>query len=414
MRMKTNTLGFALSLLLMAPVWAGEGTPDPDFHLDQPRNGSTISGVSPALAWSIKTRPQKFRLQVSDKRDFSDLKVNEEFLGNFLTFNTDDLAENTKYFWRVIAIDQGGGRRVPNPSLATFTTGIKEEAPEPKPRTPGIIRGLQSSGFRLGRTYLDTQKSLDESNAATLSFSKSAGDDSVFSTEFALAYAPANSAGNAQSKRSGDLYFYFLPSIEANLTSAETEATDAIKSRATFRIYHSSKASPAEQARQIFDNEAYLISFRHEASQSFDFQTLAAELQVLPTKKRWHMGQARPLFGSKNVRFRWQPVLGVDLGSTIAGATPAENGEVIRLLGRAKADFILKRFLGVENVVVFVDNSFYHLPNAIGRQDFNYLSSGIEFPLNDFISLVASYKVGREAPTFQKVEVIGASIGVKF
>ncbi len=166
------------------------------------------------------------------------------------------------------------------------------------------------------------------------------------------------------------------------------------------------------------DNVFYLLSLKHEADQAYRKQALSGEFLLTLNRYRSSIGQLRPPVTATSdppVRFGWRPYIGAEVGRVIEGAEePEEDRTLLRLLTRVHAELRLREFLGVTDVVLFADDEFYHLPLASGRDTFNVVESGAEFPLTDNVSFVLSYRVGRAAPLFEKEETFSGSVGVKF
>jgi hypothetical protein len=75
--------------------------------LSAPATGSTNQALNPALTWNTANRAASYTLQVSTASNFSNTVVNQS--GITSTNKTmNGLANNTKYYWRVMATNAGG------------------------------------------------------------------------------------------------------------------------------------------------------------------------------------------------------------------------------------------------------------------------------------------------------------------
>ncbi|KAB2908653.1 MAG: S8 family serine peptidase [Ignavibacteriales bacterium] len=86
-----------------------------------PEHNSKNISVKPTVDWQGDSYAQKYWLRVSKNALFSNLVFNDSTITqNYHTI--DSLAEQTKYYWRVVAINQAGSS-APSPS-SIFTTGL--------------------------------------------------------------------------------------------------------------------------------------------------------------------------------------------------------------------------------------------------------------------------------------------------
>jgi hypothetical protein len=116
--------------------------------------------------------------------------------------------------------------------------------------------------------------------------------------------------------------------------------------------------------------------------------------------------------------FRWRPFVGMDVGNNLrVGTSKEEKGTVFRLFGRVKLEVAfdgLANLLGLRNVNLFCDDTFFYLPLEDQAKRHNYLTSGIDFYLTSQVALSLRYSVGADAPTFVHARTFSTNIGVQF
>lgn len=273
-----------------------------------------------------------------------------------------------------------------------------------------LFEALSHSGFTLKRALSGP----DKGEAAAFSFLRTAGKDTVFTADFALSWSPRGSR------------FEFDPfdlslqtSVEGKLTSDESEAEDAWRLRASI-IGDTSQLG-------IFDSTYTSLSAKFESDQDLDTQKLTGELLFTPTLRRIALGKGWPpalLDPSGRVKrypplqFLWRPFIGLDVGHTVDKGESAETEDtVLRLIGRGRAQILLNFFaqaMGLREASIFVDNTFYFLPLEDKDDTHNFLVAGLQFQVTKDVTIGLTYKVGEEAPNFEKIETFGATIGIRF
>jgi hypothetical protein len=82
----------------------GEPVPLPAPMLQAPANGSTVTSLTPILAWSASTSGATYRLQVANDANFSNLIIDQQNLAG-LSYGVPEhkLTEGQTYYWKVRA-----------------------------------------------------------------------------------------------------------------------------------------------------------------------------------------------------------------------------------------------------------------------------------------------------------------------
>jgi hypothetical protein len=92
-----------------SPVWSFTTAiqpPDVPF-LAYPKDGSLNISVDTLLIWEHAARAHSYHVQLSNDPDFSDMTIDSSDINN-LYLSVAGLDSNTTYYWRVLAINEGG------------------------------------------------------------------------------------------------------------------------------------------------------------------------------------------------------------------------------------------------------------------------------------------------------------------
>ena len=74
-----------------------------------PATGSTVSNLTPRLAWNASTGATSYGLQVATESTFTSLVVNQTGIANtYYDLPLGELNSNTRYYWRVNASNAAG------------------------------------------------------------------------------------------------------------------------------------------------------------------------------------------------------------------------------------------------------------------------------------------------------------------
>ncbi|KAF0146765.1 MAG: fibronectin type III, partial [Ignavibacteria bacterium] len=92
--------------------------------LAYPSNGQINTSKSIVLYWNLNSYATSYSIQVSTQSDFSNFVINQSGIVN-TNYTVSALENNSRYFWRVIAINNYGNS-LPS-STWSFTTGPKSE-----------------------------------------------------------------------------------------------------------------------------------------------------------------------------------------------------------------------------------------------------------------------------------------------
>lgn len=107
-----------------------------EVSLEAPANGSTVSSLTPILAWASNYADASFRLQVSTDSNFQDLIMDQSGLSSpSYTISEGKLSEGQTYYWKVNA-SKGG--QVSNWSATWVFQTPGGAPPPPPPPTPEV------------------------------------------------------------------------------------------------------------------------------------------------------------------------------------------------------------------------------------------------------------------------------------
>ncbi|HXD34363.1 MAG TPA: hypothetical protein VN643_24810 [Pyrinomonadaceae bacterium] len=389
----------------------GTATSQAVFSLSSPTDGATNLPLELKLSWTEADGATHYILQLADDSSFSQFIINETVQpsataaqGEFDIKKKNKLKTGTTYFWRVYAVFPDQSQRIADRSPSTFRT------------TAGLFAGLASKGFKL-------QKALsgpDKGELAEVSFLNTIGQNTVYSTTFALSW---------QSKRFAELgntNVALQASVEGALSSDDSESEDAWRFKvsgvfSTSFVRCQDELVPCPAARQtdpFFSGLYTKASLKYEADRDFKVKKLSGEFYTTPSSFRLAMGTARPISPSKPIQFQWRPFFRVDVGHTFRrGGSAEKNDTIFRLVPRARAVLnlqFLRRALNMDDVNIFADETFYHLPLEDGKRKFNFLMTGIEFHFTPNLGFGLTYKTGSSAPTFQKINTLQGVFGIRF
>ena len=277
-------------------------------------------------------------------------------------------------------------------------------------QSKNFFQHLSGYGFSLQRALSGPVSE----EAAAFSFLNSLENNTVYSADFALSWHPPN-----PSFAIGPFDLSFSTSLEGALTSDESEAEDALRLRASI-IGDMSRTGP-------IDSTYASVSLKYESDQDFDTQKVMTEMVLTPTVRKLALGKAWPqgeLNSSGRVerypplQFLWRPFIGLDLGYNLDSGQSAEVEEtILRLLIRGRVQLLLNfvaQALNLQETAIFLDNTFYYLPLESSDDIHNLLVAGIEFLINENVSVELIYKNGEASPNFEHIETLGGNIGIRF
>jgi hypothetical protein len=310
------------------------------------------------------------------------------------------------------------------------------EAPQPDSTILGehnrkFFQNLRARNLSLGKSYESFLSGGDDDKAqtvpnfdpATFSLSRSPDDDGTpYATEFFLGWMPFGSKGPREPIL-GTQNWTLMLSAEGNISSEDTESIDAVRFRTTASGVYGFGGE--EENGLIAD-----ASVKYEASRDFDTEKLIAEFQFRPQILDWGVGQRLELFGESEgvggkltrrapVDLLWRPFFRVDVGETLDAPANAAEAEdtVLRLVGVVEGKLFFNKFanaLGMYEVSLSATEKFHYLPLEDGRRNFNFFSTGVHFLPSPDVSINLTYDIGRDAPTFEKVEMLRLGVGLRF
>lgn len=297
---------------------------------------------------------------------------------------------------------------VNSPVLAGQTTS--ESAPQPTPtpadatKKSSVLEKLADKGFSLQRAVGGD----DESEGASLSFLRTFGKKSVFSTDFALIWDRPLTAPTGST--------YVVPefSLEGHLTSDESESEDAWRLRGAVDVLTKFKT-------RSFTGMHNTFGAKFEASQNFDTKKLMFEYLFTPTAHEIGIGQYLARHRKTDpISFRWRPYFGLDAGHTFKrGDSTLPEETILRLVPRLRAEFRLNFIDRIfksdqSRTLLYMDNTFYYLPLEDSSKTPNFLVAGLEISFNKNVGLGFKYKNGKSAPKFERVHTFGAEFTFRF
>jgi hypothetical protein len=107
-----------------------------NVSLETPGNGSSVSSLTPILAWNCNYTDASFRVQVSNDSNFQELILDQSGLVNLsYTIPEGKLSEGQTYYWKVRA-SKGGQTSNWSATWSFQAPGVPPEPPPPTPPTP--------------------------------------------------------------------------------------------------------------------------------------------------------------------------------------------------------------------------------------------------------------------------------------
>jgi hypothetical protein len=139
---------------------------------------------------------------------------------------------------------------------------------------------------------------------------------------------------------------------------------------------------------------------------------------LTPSSRLLAIGDTRPNDPAAPLEFRWRPYFYLDVGHTIKKGMSSETDDtVLRFVPRARAELFLNcisQKLHFHQTLLYADDKFYRLPLENGAQTHNFFVSGLEFDINKNFGFAMTYKVGKEAPKFERVHTFGGAFTIRF
>jgi hypothetical protein len=377
------------------------------FKLSHPTNGATDQPLELKLTWTEAAGATKYVVELAEEVTFAKLLVNETVQpstsagqGEFDIKKKHKLRPGTTYFWRVTAVFADGSTKLAESQFKFKTMG-------------DFFGGLKRNGFKLQKALTGP----DKGEMADFSFLHTVGESTVYSATFAFSW---------QSNTINQKPVAIQTSVEGALASDDSESEDAWRIRASavftpsfVRCKTASIPCPVAQFSDPLISSLYVkASFKYEGDRDFTIKKVSGEFLVTPNSFRLAMGTARPISPAKPIQFQWRPFFQIDVGQTYRpGASAERNDTILRLIPRARAVLnlqFLRRALNMDDVNIFVDDTFYHLPLESGKKNYNFLLSGMEFSFNSHLGVTLTYKNGSSAPKFQKINTLEGGIGIRF
>ena len=393
-----------------------------DFCLGAPTHKATDQPLELVLGWGeplgqtkipVKNPLQKYHLQVSGDESFTTFIVDVDVApsqdaagGDFTLKKKHKLIPGHTYYWRVRADFADGTSSWAQNGVYYFTTGLN------------IFKALSAKGFHL-------QKALAGPEAGELAqfgFLNTIGEKTVFSSKFALRWAPERER-DSDPGRTDKAWGW---SVEGALASDESEAEDAWRFRLSgifvtdlIGCKVEGQGCPVDQLTDpTFQALYYTGSLKFEGDKDFDVRKLSGEFLITPNSHALAMGTAYPGSPSKPLQFQWRPLFSLDAGHTFRRSVSEEReNTILRLVPRVRARVdlqFLRQWLNMNEVFIYADNTFYYLPLEKQRKRNNFLTSGIEFNFTPNLGFGLTYENGRSAPKFERINTLQGIVGIRF
>jgi hypothetical protein len=179
-------------------------------------------------------------------------------------------------------------------------------------------------------------------------------------------------------------------------------------------------------ADELFTKNAFSMystgAIDYESSQRGDNQKVLFSARTIPIYLNWGFDGPVTIVADKSdpttplVALEHEENAGFDLGLTTRGkADSLENQSIIFRLDAEvgpKLDLNFIKIAGILNgVSIYADDTFRGLMPE--ERIANFLNTGVAFNLSNNFGFTIYYKVGRDAPTFQKVESFNFGISGK-
>ena len=431
------------------PITDTGGPPQshPEFFLSVPSNGRTNISTQTTLTWTedmlngsfqdpplynlkwfhvVIAKDEGFRKIVAEDRQVSPAsakvtprKLAPKGLKSIATAFTvrADLELGTKYYWRVFAVYTPPGQ----PDSVEFEQEGKTKDGRPNYFITAMdpFQPLTKRNFSLQRTVDST----DPTEGAQFSFLKTFGGKTVYTSNFAFFW---DSTSKQFANRG---YFRFRPAVEGKLTSDKSKSEDAwrfsgsavvdynfidLKRDEHNRILTGTSVSAP---RKFIDGLYFELGGSLESDQGFDTKKLASRLYFSPSSRMLAIGTATGHTES-SVQFMWRPSFEFNAGHTFANGDSAETGKtILRMVPKVRMTLYtrsLSRLLKVANSSIYVDNTFYYLPNDQFKKQHNFFTSGFELLFMKNFGFGLTYKNGESAPRFKRVNSFGGILTVRF
>ncbi len=202
----------------------------PTVTMETPTNGSTVSSLTPILAWNCNYSNVTYRLQISEHGNFQDLIIDESNLASpSYTVPSGKLGEGQTYYWKVNA-SKGGQTSGWTAAWAFQTPGSSPPPPPPEPGVGTIVVNatLDGTSWTGGVNYTVSGPQTYSGSSVTQSFSN------VPTGSYTLGYSSGGPAGatfsdiapvSTQSLSDGGTITFTLNFETAGTTALKVNAT---------------------------------------------------------------------------------------------------------------------------------------------------------------------------------------------
>jgi len=428
---------------------AGSSAQDhPEFSLAVPQKGRTNISTETTLTWTEDRRNgafqnpplynlKRFHVVVARDENFRQVVVDEpnvtpasakvtpntqapnglQSIATSFTIPADRLEPGTRYYWRVLAVYTPEGQ----PTVDSEQEGrTRDGRPSFFITTIDPFHPLTKRNFSLQRTVDST----DPTEGAQFSFLKTFGGKTVYSSEFAFFW---DSSSRRFANNRG--FVWFRPAVEAKLTSDKSTSEDAWRFSGSAVVDYNfidldgdshnriRSGTNVSAPRRFIDGLYFELGGSLESDQGFETRKLASRIYVSPSSRKLAIGTATGHPDSP-VQFVWRPSFEFNAGHTFEPGDSAETGKtILRMVPKVRMTLYtraLSRLLKVANSDIFVDNTFYYLPNDLLKKRHNMFTSGFELLFLKNFGFGLTYKSGESAPKFKRVNSFGGVLTVRF
>jgi len=211
--------------------------------LETPANGSTVSSLTPILAWNCNYSDATYRLQVSQHGNFQDLIIDESNLaGPSYTVASGKLAEGQTYYWKVNA-SKGGRTSAWTEAWAFQTPGASPTPPEPGVGTIVVNATLDGASWAGKVNYTITGPQGYSGSSVAQTFSN------IAAGSYTVGYNAGGPSGATLS----------------SITPQPTQTTSA-DSTTTFTMNFVSQAASTIKIKATLDGESWSGAVRYNIS----------------------------------------------------------------------------------------------------------------------------------------------------
>jgi hypothetical protein len=432
-RSRRRAVAWAIAVMLLGVVRPAQAQIG-EFLLSVPGVNAPPESRRPLLAWTeaeVKA-PHKllgYLVEVATDAGFTQNRELFEVAADTMSFTfKTDLSPGTRYFWRVFALASSA----PADTLATCVAS--RACTEARSRLDGAersfttVRGPFGRLEALGLTLQRARAGDRATEGAQFAFSRKLSEKKTPDEELATYTADfAVILDTKEIYRSSGGGLFVIPQfyVEGKLTSQENKAEDAWRFGGA-AVLVSNFATRKDSSCGLIDGAYMTVGAKHESTQDFETKKFVTDFMITPTSRLLGMGVAVPSTNCGRGRpsnrlpaqITWRPYFELHYGRTIRHGSSAEVKEtVLRLVPRIRVDaylYAIRDRLNIQQVLFYVDNTYYQLPLEDVAKSHNLFVSGLEFLIVPNFGFGLTYKKGSSAPKFDYGNTFAGTLTVRF